>query len=105
MAGRPRRRARLEAAERAKLPEFPTLPKPVTEMTAAERAAYTAQLRRAIRDDEVRRGRRPPRSMHEVEIWRATLPVGDAHSSRTDNQDSPEESVLVSDATPEEIAQ
>jgi hypothetical protein len=70
MAGRPRRRARLEAAERGELPEFPEPSKPVAEMTAAERAAYTTALRRALRDDEVRRGRRPPRSMREVEIWR-----------------------------------
>jgi hypothetical protein len=37
-------------------------------MTAAERAAYTASLRRALRDDEVRRGKRPPKTMRETEI-------------------------------------
>jgi len=73
MAGRPRRRARLEAAERGELPEFPEPEKPVAEMTAAERAAYTAQLRRTLRDDQVRRGSRPPRSMREFEIWHEAL--------------------------------
>jgi hypothetical protein len=75
MAGRPRRRARLEAVER-ELSQFPEPSKPVTEMTPDERAAYTAQLRRALRDDEIRRGTRPPRSMREVEIWCETLPRG-----------------------------
>jgi hypothetical protein len=107
MAGRPRRRARLEAAERGELPELPKPSKPLTEMTAAELTAHTAQLRRALRDDEVRRGRRPPRSMREVEIWRATLPGADDQTGRngahreTGRSEGP---VLVSDATPEDIA-
>jgi len=73
MAGRPRRRARLEAAEAPQLPEFPEPPKPLTEMTAAERAAYMRQLRRAVHDDEARQGRRPPKTMRETEIWREGL--------------------------------
>ena len=54
---------------RAALPEFPEPSKPLTEMTAAERACTPPSLRRTLRDDEVRRGRRAPRSMREVEIW------------------------------------
>lgn len=81
MAGRPRRRARLEAAGRAQLPEFPEPPKPVTEMTAAERAEYTSRLRRTLRDDEVRRGARPPRSLREFEIWREALVAKDERAA------------------------
>jgi hypothetical protein len=80
MAGRPKRRARMEA-ERGELPEFPKPSKPLTEMTAAERSAYTAQLRRALRDDEVRQGRRPPRSMREVEIWHQALVAKDEQAA------------------------
>jgi hypothetical protein len=80
MAGRPRRRAR-EAAERGELPEFPKPSKPLTEMTQAERSAYTAQLRRALRDDEVRRGRRPPKSMREFEIWHGALAAKDEETA------------------------
>lgn len=69
MAGRPRRRARLEAAERPGLPEFPEPSKPIMEMTPEERLAYTKSLRRALRDDEVRRGTRPPKIMREMESW------------------------------------
>jgi single-strand DNA-binding protein len=36
----------------------------------AEQTAYLRQLRRALRDDEIRRGKRRPRSMREMEIWR-----------------------------------
>jgi hypothetical protein len=38
-------------------------------MTPAERTAHTAQLRRALRDDEVRRGARRPKTNREFEIW------------------------------------
>jgi hypothetical protein len=44
--------------------------KPLGEMTPAERAAYLAQVRRTLREDEIRRGARPPRSLREFEIWR-----------------------------------
>ena len=43
--------------------------KPVSEMTPTERAAYARQIQRAMRDDEVRRGVRPPKTMREMEIW------------------------------------
>jgi hypothetical protein len=39
-------------------------------MTAAERATYLRKLRRALRDDQVRRGVRVPGTMREMEIWR-----------------------------------
>jgi hypothetical protein len=80
MAGRPKRR-RLEAAERGELSEFPKPSKPVAEMTPAERDAYTASLRRALRDGEVRRGRRPPKSMREVEIWHQALVAKDEQTA------------------------
>jgi hypothetical protein len=44
--------------------------KPPAEMTPSELAAYMAKVRRTLRDDEVRRGARRPRTMREVEIWR-----------------------------------
>lgn len=81
MAGRPKRRARLEAAERGELPELPEPSKPVAEMTPAERNAYTASIRRTRRDDEVRRGRRPPRSMREVLAWHEALVAEDEQAA------------------------
>jgi hypothetical protein len=50
-------------------------------MTAAERSAYTAQLRRPLRDDDVRQGRRPPRSMREFEIWHEALTAKDERTA------------------------
>jgi len=50
--------------------QLPEPGKPPSEMTSAERAAYLRQLRRALRDDQVRRGTRPPSTMREMEIWR-----------------------------------
>jgi hypothetical protein len=50
--------------------ELPEPGKPLAEMTVAEREAYLRQLRRALRDDQVRRGIQPPRTMREMEIWR-----------------------------------
>jgi hypothetical protein len=44
--------------------------KPLADMTPDELAAYMAKVRRVLRDDEVRRGARPPRTVREVEIWR-----------------------------------
>lgn len=73
MAGRPRRRARLDAAERAGVQQFPEPSKPITEMTTDERAAYAASVRRARRDYEVFQGKRRPRSTREAEIWRKGL--------------------------------
>jgi hypothetical protein len=55
---------------RRRPPEIPEPSKPLTEMTPAELAAYRRLFLRAIRDDEVRRGARPPRTMREVDIWR-----------------------------------
>ena len=54
-------------------PAFPDLPepeKPVREMTSAKRGAYVRDLRRALRDDEVRSGSRRPQTMREFEIAR-----------------------------------
>jgi hypothetical protein len=56
--------------------------KPLGEMTPTERAAYLAQVRRALRDDEVRRGARPPRSMREIEIWREGRAEREARQTR-----------------------
>jgi hypothetical protein len=50
--------------------QLPEPGKPPAEMTGAERAAYLRQLRRALRDDQVRRGTQTPRTMREMEIWR-----------------------------------
>jgi hypothetical protein len=44
--------------------------KPITDMTPEQLAGYMAKVRRALRDDEVRRGARRPRTMREVELWR-----------------------------------
>ena len=54
-------------------PAFLDLPepeKPFREMTGAERGAYFGQLRRALRDDEVRSGSRRPQTMREFGIAR-----------------------------------
>lgn len=56
---------------RRRAPEIPEPPKPLTEMTPAELNTWRRQFFRAMRDDEVRRGARPPRTMRETEIWRA----------------------------------
>ncbi|MGH3295761.1 MAG: hypothetical protein ACRDP7_28575 [Trebonia sp.] len=56
-------------AGRTRPPELPKPEKLLTEMTPAELRAYTTQLRRALRDDEVRRGRRRPKTMREFQIW------------------------------------
>jgi hypothetical protein len=44
--------------------------KPLAEMTAEERVAYLRKLRRWIRDNEVYRGARAPRTMREIELRR-----------------------------------
>lgn len=57
------------AGHRRRRIELPEPGKPVAEMTADERAAYVTALRQALRDDEVRRGKRKPRTMRETEIF------------------------------------
>lgn len=49
---------------------LPEPDKPLREMTDAEPAAYVRKVQRAIRDDEVYRGARRPRTMREVDLWR-----------------------------------
>lgn len=56
---------------RRPLPDLPELPKPLKEMTVGELADYRRQFLRALRDDEVRRGVRRPRTMRETEIMLA----------------------------------
>jgi hypothetical protein len=51
-------------------PPLPEPDKPLAEMTPAERDAYTRAVMRVIRDDEVRRGARRPRTMREIELAR-----------------------------------
>jgi hypothetical protein len=53
---------------RRRPPPLPEPDKPVAEMTPTEHDDYVAKVRRAIRDDEVRRGARRPRTMREMEI-------------------------------------
>jgi hypothetical protein len=50
--------------------QLPEPGKPLADMTSAERATYLRQLRRALRDDQVRRGVQQPGTMREMEIWR-----------------------------------
>ena len=62
---------------RRRPPEFIDIPppeKPVREMTPAERDAYVRQLRRAVRDYDVRRGARRPQTMRETRrsCWQAS---------------------------------
>jgi hypothetical protein len=80
MAGRPRRRARLEAAQRPELPEFPTPPKPQGDMSPAERQAYTRELRKFLhelkqpqREADLRAGRIAPKNRAEMEIFAKDL--------------------------------
>jgi hypothetical protein len=72
MAGRPGRRARLEAAKRPELPEFPAPAKPLDEMSPAEREVHTRELRkflrelrRPAREATLRAGRAKPRNRAE----------------------------------------
>jgi hypothetical protein len=55
---------------RRRPPALPEPEKPFREMTDAERGAYLGQLRRALRDDEVRSGSRRPQAMREFGIAR-----------------------------------
>jgi hypothetical protein len=80
MAGRPRRRARLEAAQRPELPEFPMPPKPLGEMSPAEREAHTRELRKFLRglkqpqrEADLRAGRVAPKNRAEMEIFAKDL--------------------------------
>jgi hypothetical protein len=52
------------------IPDFPEPEKPPSQMTDIERGAYLRQLRRALRDHEVRSGSRRPQTMREFEIAR-----------------------------------
>ena len=56
--------------------------KPFGEMTDGEKHAYLTKARRALHDDEVLRGSRPPRSMREVEIWREAQAAKDERAAR-----------------------
>jgi hypothetical protein len=49
--------------------DFPAPGKPVTEMTPEEKQQYARGVRSWLRDGEIRRGRKKPRSMRETEIW------------------------------------
>jgi hypothetical protein len=55
--------------------------KPWEEMTDDEKRAYLARVQRGTRDGEVRRGRRPPRSMRETEIWHQALVAKDEQTA------------------------
>jgi hypothetical protein len=48
---------------------FPAPVKPLAEMTSEEKQQYARDVRRWLRDGEIRRGRKRPRSMRETEIW------------------------------------
>jgi len=67
---------------RRRAPEIPEPSKPLTEMTRDELDAYRRQFLRAIRDDEVRRGVRRPRTMREVEIMREGMAEREARLAR-----------------------
>lgn len=100
---------------------MPKASKPVSEMTPAERAKYAAQLRRALRDDEVRRGRRAPKTMCEMEIWHEALAEEDERAAActarvdrskqqpglADDQGAPAAGPcsVRDDATPEDVGQ
>lgn len=56
--------------------------KSMDEMTSKERAAYLTRLRRAVRDDQVRRGARRPKTMREAEIWHEALAERDERRAR-----------------------
>jgi hypothetical protein len=55
--------------------------KPLSEMTPDERSAYTARLRRTLRDEEIRLGTRRPRSIREFEIWHEVLAEKDVKTA------------------------
>lgn len=123
MTGRPRRRARLAAAQGASGepprpgPELP--PRPPDGAPAAEMRAYFEQvrgilraelreLRRPQREADLRAGRVRPRNRAEVELFGAG-PIDKSADDERDPEDMcpaperPEEPVQVSEATPEEI--
>lgn len=58
---------------RRRLPQIPESDKPLSDMTPDELDAYRRQFRRALADDEVRRGVRRPKTMREAELWHAAL--------------------------------
>jgi len=54
--------------------DFDSMPersKPLDEMTPDEVRQYARDLRRWMRDGDVRAGRRAPRTMRETELWLA----------------------------------
>lgn len=55
---------------RRRPPETEDPPKPLSEMTRDELDAWRRRFFRTMRDDEIRRGTRRPRTIREVEIWR-----------------------------------
>jgi hypothetical protein len=77
MAGRPKRRARLEAMAQI---EFPKPGKPLTEMDASEREAFRRDLRKFQRDlnrpqreADLRAGKVRPRNRAETELFLSDL--------------------------------
>jgi hypothetical protein len=69
-------RARLEAAARAELPEFPKAPKPLGEMSPSEREEFRRELRefqrelkRPQREADLRAERVRPKNRTEMEIF------------------------------------
>jgi hypothetical protein len=105
-------------AGRRRPPELPEPEKPVGEMTSEERDEHVRELRRALRDEQVRRGTRPPKTMRETQIWHEALVAKEeqaakriARAERKQQRDTrsmperPENPGAVSDATPQEIAQ
>jgi hypothetical protein len=67
---------------RRRPPELPEPPKPLAQMTPAELDAYRRQFLRAVRDDEIRRGVRRPRTMREVDIMREGMAEREARLAR-----------------------
>ena len=87
-------------------------------MIPEERAEHLRGLRRTLRDEQVRRGTRPPKTMREMEIWHEALAAREEQAAkriaRAERKQRPgtgpgpeqaEEHILVSDSTPEQIAQ
>jgi hypothetical protein len=69
-------------AGRRKPPEIEDPPKPLSEMTRGELDSWRRQFFRTMRDDEISRGTRRPRSMREVEIWREAQAEREARLAR-----------------------
>ena len=63
-------------------PAHPDPGKPVAEMTPEERAKYVRSVQRWLRDQDIAAGRRAPRTMREIELWRAGMAGRDAAMDR-----------------------